>query len=245
MNYIDKLKALDLNEKEATLYLKGLEMGEFTISSIAQATNIKRPTCYLVIEELLKKGLITLIPRGRKNLYRIAPPEVLLETIHKKASLAQTILPFLQNIQVKKNSTPTIHFYRGHRGIETIYNDVLKSKPGTTLYSITPVNQLLNVVGSDFFYDWVKKRAARKIQSKTILPVKDKSTKGFFDPEALREVRFLPEPFVMNTTMGIYGNKVAFFSSTKDNFSFIVTSEEFAETMKDMFNFLWQMGSKE
>ncbi len=244
MDYKEKLKELGLNDKGAAIYIAGLELGEFTISSISHKTGIKRPTCYLAMDELIKKGLVVLIPRGRKSLYRSAPPETILENISKKMGLANLIIPHLINIQAKEKTTPTIHFYRGRVGIETVYNDIFKSKPGTILYSISSIDQITKVVGREFFDAWVKKRVKKNIQSMIVMPEKDRDTSGFLvtDPKDLREYRYLPEPFKVKTTMGVYGDKVAFFSSTKDDFSFIITSEEFAQTIKDFFDYFWSMG---
>jgi len=245
MDYITKLKALDLNDKEIAIYTKGLELGEFTISSISRETGIKRPTCYLVVEDLIRKNLLILIPRGRKNLYQSASPEKLIENLDEKMSLANILLPYLKNIEAKKKSAPSIHFYRGRKGIETLYNGLLKAKPGTVLYSISPTEQIEKMVGKDFFNNWAEKRIQRKIHSKVIMPISDeKSTFLSSDSSKLRECRYLPKPFLVNTTIGVYDDKVAFFSSTKDNFSFIVHSEEFATMVKNIFEFLWSLGTK-
>lgn len=246
MDYIKALQDIGYTDKEIKFYTKALELGQFTISSISHESGIKRPTCYLIIDELIKKGLITSIPRGRKTLYHAESPEVIINEMENRVKLAQKILPYLNQIKVKKNNAPSIKFYTGRRGIEAIYGDVLKSKPGTILKSMTPIEQIVNVVGEEFFEDWVKKRADRKIPSENIYPEKDKGYFGLVgtNEKLLRKSKYLPSPFKIPATLGVYNDKVAFFSSKKDNFGFIVTSEEFAETIRGIFDHLWEQGKE-
>jgi sugar-specific transcriptional regulator TrmB len=247
MNYIEQLKSLGFSDKEILLYTKALEIGQFSISSISHETLIKRPTCYLIVDSLVKRGLLTLIPRGRKPLYYAESPEVLIKDAEKRLEITKSILPHLQQIKAKETSIPMIKFFTGTQGVEKVYNDVLKEKPGTILYSISPTSQIVNVVGKGFFENWAKERTKRKIFSKTIL-LRDKWTKDIViktDPTLAREIRYLPHSFYIPTTIGIYGNKVAFFSSKQDNFSFIVKSKEFAETVQVFFDNLWSQSSSE
>lgn len=246
MDYSKTLQDIGYTDKEIRIYIKALELGEFTISSISHESGVKRPTCYLIIDELIKKGLITSVPRGRKTLYHAEPAEMIINEMENKVKLAQKILPYLNQIKIKKNNTPSIKFYTGRRGIEAIYGDVLKAKSGTVLKSVTPIEQIVDVVGEDFFKDWVKKRAQRRIPSENIYPEKDKSYFNLVgtNKELLRTSRYIPAPFKIPATLGVYENKVAFFSSRKDNFGFIVTSEEFAETVRGIFDQLWGQGKE-
>ncbi len=67
---IEKLKKLGLTEKEAVIYINALSLGTFSVSSIAQKTGIKRPTCYIILDELIKKNLVTRVPRAKKPFLR-------------------------------------------------------------------------------------------------------------------------------------------------------------------------------
>ena len=66
---VKSLEKLGLNEKESKVYIAALEMGKFSILALSEKTGIKRPTCYLVLYELIKKGLISTFPKAKKVLY--------------------------------------------------------------------------------------------------------------------------------------------------------------------------------
>jgi len=61
MNHL--LKKLGLNTKEATAFLKLMELGAQPISNWAKQCSIPRPTMYLVLESLKEKKLIEVFGR--------------------------------------------------------------------------------------------------------------------------------------------------------------------------------------
>jgi hypothetical protein len=62
------------------------------------------------------------------------------------------------------------------------------------------------------------------------------------DKQELRETRMLPKDyFHSNIEIGIYGSKV-FVIDYKQEFGFIVESEEITRTMKMIFELIWGSG---
>ena len=55
MEIQDVLKSIGLDDKEARVYMALLELGTATVHPIANKAEIKRPTTYLILEQLLKK----------------------------------------------------------------------------------------------------------------------------------------------------------------------------------------------
>ena len=65
-----QLQDAGLNETEAKIYLATLELGETNVGRIADKSGIKRTTIYLSLENLIKKGLISMIKKrgnGRRK----------------------------------------------------------------------------------------------------------------------------------------------------------------------------------
>ena len=52
------LKNLGLNDKEANIYLALLQLGKSTATKIAKKSGLKRPTTYVIIEQLIDKGFV-------------------------------------------------------------------------------------------------------------------------------------------------------------------------------------------
>ena len=56
-----------------------------------------------------------------------------------------------------------------------------------------------------------------------------------------REVRVAPAEIQFSMGYWIYGNKVAFLSSRKESFGYIIESAELAEMMLSQFEVIWRL----
>lgn len=237
------LEKLGLTKKEAVFYLSALQLGSFSIVSIAGTSGLKRPTCYLVVESLMKKGLVTAVPRARKMLYVAESPDKLKEELEEKTKIVANLIPELKKISSISKTQPLIKFYRGEQGVKSIYSDFL-NYPASEIHSIFSPDQLFSVTGKEFLDDWVKKRVKNNIRALSI-EIRDIKSKREYpfgtDKKLLREIKYLPADISIPGAMCAYGsNKVGFISSKKDNFSFVVTSEEYNKTIKGIFDALWK-----
>lgn len=246
MTISEEIIKLGLSPKETQFYLAALELGQFSLVEIAKKTSLKRPTCYLLADELAKRGLLSVLPKAKKTLYAVEPPENLVSQIEKQLHLAQGLLPQLKAITAKEKSTPQIKFFFGEIGVESIYNDMLKESPEKICGILSP-EDLFTVTGRKFLENWIDRRKEKGIKVLSLQTKSQKSKEKFFygdSTEELREVKYLPTEVSFSSSINIYHNKVAFISSKKDNFSFIIQSKEFNSMMQELFTVLWGISSK-
>lgn len=238
------LEKLGLNEKEAKIYLAGLGLNKFSVMTISEKTGIKRPTCYLILEDLKKKGLITTFPKAKKVLYVAEHPNTLLKNTEGAYNLAKQLMPELQNLIGSGSEKPILKVYVGQKGIQNIFEDMLSE--GKDFYYITSVSDLVESVGQEFLDDWINKRIAKGMKS-TSVRIKEGETnyKLYGDaPGNLRTVRYAPKGFKMPYTMYIYGNKVSFVSKNKELFGFIIESSDMSASMQALFDIVWSVSSE-
>lgn len=69
------LQEIGLNEKESAIYLALLQVDSASVVSLADKTKIKRPTVYVVLEALAKKGLVSEVEIGNKTHFAAESPE--------------------------------------------------------------------------------------------------------------------------------------------------------------------------
>ncbi len=79
-----ELKSLGLTDKEIDIYLAGLKLGPTTAQHLADASGVKRPTVYFIIDRLKKRGLINQSFLKRKKFFAMAPPEKLVRFIEEE-----------------------------------------------------------------------------------------------------------------------------------------------------------------
>ncbi len=234
-----------LNKKEAQVYLTALELGRFSMTAISAKSRVKRPTCYLILEQLINKGLISKAPQPKKMMYVAEPPEKIEEELKKKYIGFRKSLPLLKTLGTRQKKNPEIQFFRGAKGVEAVYKQVLDDAP-KQVCSILNTDRLFSVTGKEFLDDWIKKRTAKGIHIDSLMTIpNDKQYFYESDPEILRKTTFFKPTTALGGALWFYNNKVAFVSSKEDDFSFIVSSEEFRKTVQGVFEVLKEKLEKE
>src|SRR3989338_8570172 len=80
---LDKnLISLGLSQKEASVYIASLELGPATAQNIAKKAAVNRPTTYVMIESLTKRGLMSSFEKGKKRFFSAESPERLQNIFH-------------------------------------------------------------------------------------------------------------------------------------------------------------------
>lgn len=125
----------ELSDQETKVYLAGLELGTDTIQHLAQKAQLPRSTTYLIIDDLVKKGLVSLSKSKKKSLFSTEPPEKLLSLLNQKqASITEERLalleamPRLKALQNSRENKPLVSFYEGFEGIKTILEKSLQAR---------------------------------------------------------------------------------------------------------------------
>ena len=170
---LNKLKDIGLSEKEAKVYLGMLELGPATVLEISAKAEINRPTTYLQIESLKKRGLVSTQIKGKKQLFMAESPEqldILLERekkiLEQKQGELKEILPELESLFRTSDSKPVVRFFEGKEGLMKILEEFLKTKnkPILGIAAIEPKYEIF----PDILEDYSKRRVSKKINSRVI-----------------------------------------------------------------------------
>ena len=91
-----------ITEIEAKTYLACLELGSETVQNIAKKGQIKRPTCYVTLDNLFTKGYVAKIEKKSTTLYAAEDPKIMLNKYKEKTRLKIV----LQLTHIKKKEMP-------------------------------------------------------------------------------------------------------------------------------------------
>ena len=244
MEYEKQLQLLGLTEKEARVYAGALSLGSFDVATISQKSNLKRPTCYLVLEELTKRGFMSRVPNVKKVQYRVEPPQVVVRQAEHNVSFANKLLPKLEEIYKKESGMPIVRYYSGQKGVQSVLEETLQSGV-SEFHNISATKDLVEMAGEDYIKDYVARRTKKKMKVYNIR-TKDREMDGeVFQGTAkyLREVRFTPNTINFENATFIYGNRVAIISSKEGGFAVVIESEEVAKTQRALFEALWRIST--
>lgn len=240
------LTAAGLDDRQAQLYLSGLQMGSSPASSYAKATGLNRITSYNELEHLVKQGLFTLEKSVRGKHYTPVPPEYLAVEARKNADAVQRMLPELRSLMGAKYRQPHVRFFEGWDGVRRVYEDTLTAK-----------SELLNFANSavvrqfwpNYDEEYVAERVRRGIRLRGIAPDDAAGRKVHGeDQRRLREIRLVPaKDFDFSTNeINIYDHKMAIccfeggLTGDSDMFGVIIESKHVAEAQSQIFEMTWR-----
>lgn len=117
MNLIEALQNLGLNEKEAKVYLALLKKNRCSAYWIAEESGLKKPTTYVILDELIKKGLAYKVPREKKQQFVAKSPKEVLSLAEERLSMAKDALPELLALSEGERPKPKTLFFEGMSGV--------------------------------------------------------------------------------------------------------------------------------
>lgn len=245
-------KQLGLSDPETRAYLGLLEAGPSTASTLAKRMSIPRTSLYGFLSGLSDKGLVTKSSKDGVTLWKAKSPELLIGLLEKQASdieqarhSLEKMLPSLKAKEVTDLVTPRFHYFEGAEGVKHLLRDMLLYKDMET-EAFWPIRDMIDILGTNFFEYLNERRIKQNLYTKAIWPktkTVDISRNTFLGvgKEFKREIREAPTGITTSMGYWAYGNKVAFLSSRKESFGFLVESAELRQMMKTQFEVLWSM----
>lgn len=247
MNKYDKVEKMllefGLTQKQAKVYLAGLECGASSVQTIANQAGIERTNTYDSIQHLIQLRLMSVTTNGKRHLFVAEAPEALERILEAKRANLKDMLPELRSIYNISEIKPRIRYFPGVEGFKAVYEDILTCREKKML-GIFAMRDFLEVAGKDFLNNMVEARVRRGIDLKVIRShereVKDLYLESKYEK---RELRFAPEGMVFGITTFVYDDKVIYLSSKKETFGMIIESPDIAGAHRNYFEALWQMSN--
>lgn len=232
------LEQFGLKDKKADVYLAALELGSATVIEIAKKAGIKRTTCYDILFDLIKMGLVLETSQGKKRLFIGEDPEKIKKDLENKEKLFSDILPHLKSIHNISGAKPKIRFYEGKEGLKEVYNDILKYSGEILAFTSEDV---VNAFGREWAEEYIKKRVKKGIHVRNIAP-ETRIVHEFIsrDREQLRASKLVDlEKYPFSIEINIYGHSKVALMSSKEGTGLIIEGGEIYKTMKSIFELLW------
>jgi sugar-specific transcriptional regulator TrmB len=235
------LKENGLDDGEIALYLASLKLGEAGMSELAREAQIKRTSAYVIFQALEKKGLMGSFKMKSGLKFVATPPHILVSKTEKELVDLKNILPQLNSLAQKPDQKPKITYYEGKEGYFIASEESLQQS-NTTIRHIGSISEIHNVISEEWDLNYyIPTRLKRHINFKALY-FKSQMPESFLKAnhaELLREVKYLPEDFLYNTSKLIFANKVVYYSSKKELITVIVESPDISESERKNFDIIW------
>jgi len=238
-NIKQALKEYGLSDKEILVYQACLKLGAASISEIAKKAEVKRPTCYLIIDELKSKGLVITVPKGKRTLFKTIEPDKLLENFESKRQKIEEVIPFLRHWYNQSRNQPKITYYEGKVQIKDMYKDMFKAKEIWSMVSLDKLYEVITDEENEALFKLLDKQGGKIYDLIQYSSKAKKLIKAKYRKENSEE-KLLPEDFIFETDIIVNDkNKVAIISL--DNLTAtIIDDEAIAHTMRAILKFFWE-----
>src|SRR3989344_6754117 len=126
--FTDTLEKLGLPTNEAKIYETLVRFGQMPAGQIATKAKINRRNVYDALGRLTEKGLVFEIVQKHDSVYRAVDPKKLSETIREKDLALQAIMPDLEKLYGKSETSNVVFEYKGIEGWKNYMQDILRVK---------------------------------------------------------------------------------------------------------------------
>lgn len=240
------LGQLGLSDKQSQVYLALLELGEAPMTLIAKKAGLKRPTTYLIVDELNVLGLSSEIIKGKKKYYSATHPRRLVELARFRSKQAEELLPELVARQ-KIAAKPVVRMLEGIEGARVAYQEaysLLNNEAeglwmGNVTFMVENFPELLREYNSLI-------RKIRDPHIRELITGNEKSKKWVDDMQSNisknHQIKYYSDGgnFGM-TDQFIVGDTIIQFSFGTEIFVLITESREMAQTQRALFELVWNM----
>ncbi len=243
---LDKyLEDIGLNDKESKVYLALLEFESASVMELAKKTSIKRPTVYVVLESLAKKGLVSETTVGKKTNYYAEPPERLETFLERKiVSLEESkrvlkdLVPQLKSISREHGEKPVVKYFEGKEGIFASNEEALKIFGGDQdpMYAIYNNDLVDEIFSPEELRRLRGDRVSRNIKAFSIYTSKDKERPS--DSISSR-IKIDKDKYPILSDITVYKDLILISILGKKISAIMIKNGDVAETIKSIFKLVF------
>lgn len=241
MDISEALSVLGLNEKQTAVYMALLQLGKGSAYSIADKAGIKRPTAYVILGELIDKGLAERVPRARKQQYRPISPEQAFGVAQERLSLAKERLPELLAMTKGADTKVNVVYFEGLKGIKQVMDYKRDEDRGKEILGFYATAKDLPEELTEFFDEWNQKLAKRQITMRGIVP--DHESLMYHrgkDAELGRHMKVIPyKEFSSEVAIDI-SDRIVRIHDYRNLQGIAIENADVAKTMREIFEMVWK-----
>lgn len=246
-----QLEELGLSPNEVKAYLASLELGAATAQQIAAKAAVPRPTTYVAIGGLVKRGLVSSHTRGKKQYFQAERPEILMHILNEekkkileKESKLKRLMPGLESLISIVGEKLEVKYYENWEGLEAMQSYLLDSGVKTfdvirhANVAMASKNRLPAEKSINYGLELVK----RGIGARQIIISKQSALSKWrpitFNPKVKSKV-FPKEEFNFSGELAIFKDCLTLVSYQDKPYGCLVRSKDIVQIVRLMFECMW------
>jgi len=239
------LQNLGLTEKEASVYVTLLQVDSDSVLELSKKTKINRTTVYLVLEGLMKKGLVGEVQIGKKTHYQAEPPERLETYVERKkveleehSRRLQDVIPQLKSIRRESGERPVVKYFEGREGVISVNDEFFRETGGEsekTIYLIYSRDLIEDIFSKEERERYRKIRVDNNIRSKSVYTYKD----GDYPSDKTGDrLKIDADKYPITCDISVFEDKIIIGILGERVSGIFIRSKDLANTLKSMVNYI-------
>ena len=242
------LEEIGLTNSEIKVYLALLELGSSKKSPIVKKAGITSSKIYEVIDKLIERGLASYVVKDNVKYFNAAPPSRIKDYLKEKETKLKEqeveldkLLPSLELKQKLTEKKTDAEVYRGWRGMQTVYNDLIESlKPKDEFYIFGASRGTNTKKVKSFYTRFNEKIAKNKLKANIIF---NENARGNIpNVERTGRVRYLDQ--TTPAEILVYDIKTAVVLLEEEPLIILIRGHSIAKSFKAYFDIMWVVAKK-
>ncbi len=242
MDIKQALQTIGLSDKETAVYTALLQLGQATAYAVAVKSGLKKPTTYVILDELIEKGMVLKVPQ-MKTLHFIArSPEEAFAVAQERLSLAKKALPELLAITKGKKTKVNTVYFEGIEGMKQLLEYKLKENNGEEMLAFWATDKNVTPELVEYFQkEWFPKMQRQNIRFRGMAPADPLLSKYRVTDAAYgRVVKEIPtNDYHSEVAISILGDLVR-IEDYKNLQGLAIENEDVAKAVRQIFEMVWK-----
>lgn len=241
------LEDMGLSRAEIKVYLALLNIGLTTTGPLSEKSGVKTSIIYHVLNQLLKKGLVSYTINSNKKYFRAEKPERLKELFEEaKENLnnkEEQLLKVISELSIKKAKDEKNYSitYEGIKGIKSALEFVLSKLEKDDVFYVVDASRISHEKLMGFFNDFHKKRVKKKIKYKVLFGEESLEFAKERKKYSLTEVRILPKDVKIPSVFWIFGDYVVIVVFAEHPTALMIKNNQVSDGFLANFKLLWKI----
>ncbi len=242
-----QLEELGLHPNEAKAYLAALELGSATAQQIAAKAAVVRPTAYVAIGGLVKRGLMSSYTKGKKQYFQAEKPDQLMrllveekkKLVEKEQKFKKT-LPELSALLALSGKRPNVRYYEGFEALNSL-REVLYSSRSKHVDVFGFSEAIREVLSEEdrVVHDFKLKKSRISGRQIVIISSNAKRPKQLIKQSGWQFKYVTRNKFESPSEIAIFDDYVALIAYDRVPAGFLIHSHHLAEIMRLQFELAW------
>ncbi len=242
MNIEEALKTLGLNDKQVAVYAALLQLGQSTAYRVAVKSGLKKPTTYVILDELIEKGLVLKVSQMKTQHYVARTPEEAFARASHELSQARAFLPeILAMAKGKKNKVSALYF-EGTEGMKQMLEYRFKEHAGEEMLGFWATDKNASPELTEYFKEeYPKKMQRHSIRMRGLAPA-DEQLEGYRQTDQAygRNIKQIStKDYSSEVAITVTGDLVR-IEDYKNLQGMAIENEDVAKALRQIFEMVWK-----